>query len=118
MPAISPFRALCYAPHLREALDRLVAPPYDVLTDEQRRALAEGDPHNVVHLDLPQRAGTADPYQAASELLQRWVQDGVLVRDGRPAFYACEQTYRGPSGREAARRGFFARLTLEPFGSG
>lgn len=118
MPAISPFRALCYAPHLREALDRLVAPPYDVLTDEQRRALAEGHPHNVVHLDLPQRAGTADPYQAASELLQRWVQDGVLARDGRPAFYACEQTYRGPSGREAARRGFFARLTLEPFGSG
>jgi uncharacterized protein (DUF1015 family) len=118
MPAVSPFRALCYAPRLRGELDRLVAPPYDVLTDEQRRGLAEGHSHNVVHLDLPRPSGGEDPYQAASGLLERWVQDGVLVRDSRPAFYACEQIYRDPSGREAARRGFFARLMLEPFGSG
>jgi len=99
-------------------LDRLVAPPYDVLTEEQRKGLAEGDPHNVVHLDLPRPSGGEDPYQAAAGLLERWVQDGVLVRDVRPAFYACEQRYRDPSGREAVRRGFFARLMLEPFGSG
>src|SRR5207249_6992982 len=31
---------------------------------------------------------------------------------------AREQSYRTPSGAEATRRGFFARLTLEPSGSG
>lgn len=118
MPAASPFRALCYAPHLRASMDRLVAPPYDVLSDEQRRSLADGHPRNVVHLDLPRPSGEVDPYESAAALLQRWVEDGTLARDARPAFYACEQLYRDPSGREAARRGFFARLTLEPFESG
>src|SRR5688572_17135688 len=118
MPAVSPFRALCYGPRLRGAMDRLVAPPYDVLTEAQRLRLADGHPHNVVHLDLPRPSGGGDPYEFAAELVNRWVQEGVLARDARPAFYACEQIYRDPSGGEAARRGFFARLTLEPFGSG
>lgn len=118
MPALSPFRALAYAPDLRGEMDRLVAPPYDVLTDEQRRGLAEGHPHNVVHLDLPRPGQGVDPYESAAGLVHRWVRDGILTRDQRPAFYACEQRYSDPSGRETVRRGFFARLTLEPFGSG
>lgn len=118
MPAISPFRALCYAPHLRGGMDRLVAPPYDVLTEDQRLSLGDRHPNNVVHLDLPRPPQGEDPYEAAAGLLERWVHDGLLVRDTPPAFYACEQHYRDPSGREATRRGFFARLTLEPFASG
>lgn len=118
MPAISPYRALCYAPHLRGRMDRLVAPPYDVLTEEQRRSLGDRHPNNVVQLDLPRPPQGEDPYEAAAGLLERWVRDGLLVRDSRPSFYACEQRYRDSSGREVTRRGFFARLTLEPFGSG
>lgn len=118
MPAIAPFRALCYAPRLRGELDRLVAPPYDVLTEEQRHNLGARHANNVVHLDLPRPPTGEDPYAAAARLLESWVRDELLVREARPAFYACEQRYRHPSGSEATRRGFFARLTLEPFGSG
>jgi uncharacterized protein (DUF1015 family) len=118
VPVIAPFRALTYAPRLRPALDRLVAPPYDVLSEEQRSRLIARHDNNVVHVDLPRPSADGDSYAVAARLLGRWIRDRVLVRDAAPALYACEQRYRRPSGGEATRRGFFARLTLEPFGSG
>jgi uncharacterized protein (DUF1015 family) len=118
MPAIAPFRALSYSQPLRPVLDRLVAPPYDVLTEEQRACHLARHDNNVVHVDLPRSSTGIEPYNGAARLLERWIREDVLVRDTQTAFYACEQRYRLPSGGEATRRGFFARLTLEPFGSG
>jgi uncharacterized protein (DUF1015 family) len=118
MPAIAPFRALGYAPHLSTELDRLVAPPYDVQSEEQRARLAARHDNNIVHVDLPRPPAGEDPYQVAGRRITSWVRDGILTRDAEPAFYVCEQRYRRPTGGEATRRGFFARLTLEPLGAG
>lgn len=118
MPVVEPFRALCYAAPLRRDLDRLVAPPYDVIPDQRRQRLAARHENNIVRLDLPRPDGGADPYAWAARELARWVREGVLAREERPALYACEQRYRAPSGEELTRRGFFARLRLEPLGSG
>jgi uncharacterized protein (DUF1015 family) len=118
MPAVAPFRALTYAPRLRPILDRVVAPPYDVLTEVQRAGLLARHEENVVHVDLPRPSAGDEPYAGAARLLDRWIRDEVLVRDTQAALYVCEQRYSPPSGGEATRRGFFARLTLEPFGSG
>ena len=118
MAGITPFRALTYASRLRPELDRLVAPPYDVLSEAQRSRLAARHENNVVHVDLPRPPTGDEAYAGAARTLDRWIREDVLVRDTRPCFYACEQRYRRPTGGEAVRRGFFARLTLEPFGSG
>src|SRR5438093_5230437 len=118
MPAIAPFRALSYAPRLRASLDQLVAPPYDVQSEQQRALLGARHENNIVHVDLPRSPGGDDSYAAAARRVQGWIHDGILVRDAEPAFYLCEQRYRRPSGGETTRRGFFARLTLEPFGAG
>src|SRR5437867_3296783 len=117
MPHIEPFRALLYSTPLRASLDRLVAPPYDVLSEEQRARLAGRHEYNIVHVDLPRPEGAEDAYAAAASLLERWIREGVLTRDERAAFYACEQRYHAPSGQPATRRGFFARLRLEPLGA-
>ena len=53
MPTVSPFRALRYDEEAAGALDGLVAPPYDVIDDEARLGYLARDPHNVVHLTLP-----------------------------------------------------------------
>jgi uncharacterized protein (DUF1015 family) len=118
MPAVAPFRALTYSPRLRPILDRLVAPPYDVLTEEQRARLLARHDENVVHIDLPRPSAGDEPYAGAARLLDRWIGDEVLVRDAQAALYVCEQRYSPPSGGGATRRGFFARLALEPLGSG
>jgi uncharacterized protein (DUF1015 family) len=118
LPIVSPFRALCYAPALRAGLDRLVAPPYDVIPEERREVLAARHPNAIVRLDLPRPPAGGDPYAWAARLLGEWVREGILVREARPAFYALEQRYRAPSGGERTRRGLFARLRLEPLDSG
>jgi len=112
-----PFRALRYAPPGEVAIDRLIAPPYDVISGPQREQLA-AEPHNIVHLDLPAPAPGADPYAGAAKRLRDWIREGVLIRDPHLAFYVCEQDYRTPEGAARRRRGLFARLTLEPFDSG
>ncbi len=118
MPVVTPFRALTYSPSLRPVLDRLVAPPYDVLSEEQRARLMAGHENNVVHVDLARPPAGEGSYAGAARRLDRWQRDHILVRDTQPALYFCEQRYRRPSGEDTTRRGFFARLTLEPFGSG
>lgn len=117
MAAVSPFRALLYAPPHRDRLDRLIAPPYDVISREGRADLGARHARNIVHLDLPQDGGDA-AYTGAARRLREWVAAGDLVRDERPAVYPCEQRFRAPAGRTSRRRGFFARLGLEPFEAG
>jgi uncharacterized protein (DUF1015 family) len=116
MSRIAPFRALRFAPGPDDALARRLAPPYDVIAPERRRALA-ADPHNIVHLDLPE--GPADRvYADAARRLEAWRRDGTLTLDPAPAFHLAEQSFTDASGAARRRRGFFARLRLEPLEGG
>ena len=56
---LKPFRALRYDPERAGSLDRLVAPPYDVVTPELRAELLAASPYNAVRLvrpDAPEEA--------------------------------------------------------------
>jgi uncharacterized protein (DUF1015 family) len=100
-----------------ERLSALVAPPYDVITPPQRARLAAGDPHNVVHLILPE-GRTGDVYGAAAERLAEWRRSGVLVQDPDPAVYVLAQDFALPSGERRTRLGLFAALAAEPYEAG
>jgi uncharacterized protein (DUF1015 family) len=99
-------------------LSRVIAPPYDVISPEERVALAARDPHNVVRLILPEGEGDAK-YGSAAAILRAWVSEKVLVRDPEPAFYRYDQTFvppgSPPGARPLTRRGFLALVRLVPF---
>ena len=125
MPTVRAFRALRYSAEVVPDLTAVVAPPYDVISPELRRALLARDPRNVVRLDFPPgEPGDPDDderYRRAGRLLREWRSDGTLRRDPRPSLYAYEQAFHLPGagdGEPLVRRGVFARLTLEPFGPG
>jgi len=106
MARIRPFRALRYdVPDL----EAVVAPPYDVISDEQRREYLGRSPYNVVHLTLP------DSEQQAARDLASWQEDGVLVRDREPSYWWLSQDYVGPDGVQRRRQGFVASLHAEPY---
>ena len=116
MTALRPFRALRYDPS-RVDLDRVIAPPYDVVTPEERRQYWERDPHSAIRLELTREVGdeaTTD-YAGAAETLAAWRRAGVLRRDPRPALYALRQRFPGPDGEARVREGFFALLRLEDY---
>jgi uncharacterized protein (DUF1015 family) len=106
MAQIRPFRALRYSP-AAGSLVRLVAPPYDVISAQEREHYLALDPHNVVHLTLPE-----SEEQAARDLSD-WRADGVLERETEPAVWALSQSYTGPDGLARIRNGLVVTVRLE-----
>jgi uncharacterized protein (DUF1015 family) len=116
MAQIAPLTPIHYEPsRLPGGLASVVAPPYDVISPEERKALAARDPHNVVRLILPEGEGDAK-YANAAALLTSWRSEGVIVRDEEPAFYRYDQTFAPPGGgARRTRRGFLALVRVVPF---
>ena len=108
MAVVKPLRALRYDEAAAGPLETLVAPPYDVVSDEQRAELRARSPHNVVRLTLP------DSEEEAARTLAEWREQGVLV-DEPPAVWALSQDYVGPDGIARRRDGIVASLEVEPY---
>jgi uncharacterized protein (DUF1015 family) len=107
VPTVRPFRALRYT----EPLDPLVAPPYDVISPEQRLDYLARSPHNIVHLTLP------DSEEQAARDLASWRESGVL-REEEPLYWWVAQDYTGPDGVARTREGFAASVPVTPYDAG
>ena len=116
MAEFRPFRGLRYDPAVSGPLDRVVAPPYDVISPAQQQALYDQSPFNVVRLEYGREQGDAR-YSAAAADLAAWRGQGVLRLESAPALYLYEQRFRR-DGREYRRRAVFGRVRLEPFERG
>lgn len=112
MAQLKPFRALRYDVGTAGPLDRLVAPPHDVIDEEAKARLLAASPHNVVRLVRP------DDVDEAARLLEAWRDEGVLVREEQPAVWLLEEEFRAPNGASHVRRGIVARVRLEPYERG
>src|SRR2546423_4288423 len=110
MADVQPLKTLRYEPSAVGSLEDVIAPPYDVIDSQERAQLLARSPFNVVEIDLPQVNG-GDPYQHASETLDEWRHQGVVVSEREPAMWALEQRYTF-DGDDYTRRGFFARVRV------
>jgi uncharacterized protein (DUF1015 family) len=95
--------------------ERLAAPPYDQIDDAARDRFHAASPYQFVHLTRP--AGGPDPYRHAAELHGRWLREGIIARDERPALYPYVVELAGaPAGAPAAGRrlGVMALVAYAP----
>ena len=111
MPTVKPFRPLRFDTSVAGPLGRLVAPPYDVISDEARAEYLSRSPYNVVHLTLP------DTPEGAARDLADWRARGVLVED-RPSYWWIAQDYVGPDGVARTREGIGAAIPVTPYEDG
>jgi uncharacterized protein (DUF1015 family) len=116
---VSPLRGVRFDPG-RVELGRVLAPPYDVISDAQREQLYAQDPHNIVRIDYGREepgdtAGVEDRYTRAAAQLQSWQAEGVLRRDGRPAVYVHDHAFTGVDGSPRVRRGIHVRVPALPW---
>ena len=109
MARVRPFNAVRYDERSAGPLERLIAPPYDVLGPEERERYLAESPYNVVHLTLP------DDEERAAGLWRDWLAEGILARDDEPALWWLEQDYVGPDGVERTRGGLVCALHAEPY---
>ncbi|MFC1808829.1 DUF1015 domain-containing protein [Candidatus Omnitrophota bacterium] len=94
-----------------------VAPPYDIISEEQREVLAGRD-YNIINIDKPGSNDDESRYERAKELFSQWRDEGVLVTEEEEALYVYQEEYSIPE-RDASERyirtGFFTALKLEEF---
>ena len=112
MAEVKPFRAERYDESKAGPLERLVAPPYDVISPEQREEYLARSPYNVVHLTLP------DDEEQAGRDVTAWREEGVLARETDPGYWLLSQDYVGPDGVSRTRSGLVASLRAEPYENG
>lgn len=120
MADIQAFRGLRFDLSKVGSLSEVVAPPYDVISVEASAELYEKNEHNVVRLILNQGDKLLPEqtvYERAAEYLKNWKNDGILRADGVGTIYVYHQTFK-VEGIEYTRRGFIARVRIEPFGQG
>ncbi|MBO5699606.1 MAG: DUF1015 domain-containing protein [Bacteroidaceae bacterium] len=93
---IKPFAALRPPKHLVEKVE---CRAYDVLDSEEARQEAEGNPMSMYHINKPEinlEPGTPDTdprvYGAAAEQLQKFIEEGWVVKDDKENYYLYAQT--------------------------
>ncbi|MCX6356612.1 MAG: DUF1015 domain-containing protein [Candidatus Aureabacteria bacterium] len=122
MARIFPLRGYRYNRDTIKGISAVIAEPYDKITPELQEAYYTRDPHNIVRFSkgkiTPQDDSSNNQYTRAREYLEKWIAEGVLVRDSSPALYVYNQEYSFAGGLAKVRHGFIALGELEEFGKG
>ena len=115
MPRFEPFQALRYRRNID--LHDVCSPPYDVLSDADRLALATAHANNIVHIDMPVSA-TGNAYEHAATVLKQWMSDGVMVRDETPSFTLYRMRFTDSTGKPRNVVGVIGALEVVDEGAG
>ncbi len=122
MAEIKPFKGLLYNPAKVGDLNKVMAPPYDVISPKKQDELYSRHPNNIIRLILgktgPDDKEGSDRYSRAADELKRWIGTGVLVKDEKPSIYYYNQSYKLKDGSVQTRKGFIALSKLQDFGKG
>ncbi len=121
MPEIRPFRGVRYDVARVGMLADVVAPPYDVIGEGLQARLYDRSPYNIIRVELnrqeAQDASGEDRYRRAAAFLNDWLKQGVLREEDHPALYVYSQEFE-VEGQTYLRRGFLARVRVQPLGQG
>ena len=121
MAEILPFRGIRYNEEKVAGLETVTAPPYDIVSPQDRDRLYEKSDCNIIRLilgkDFPGDDVENNKYIRAADFLHGWLREGILREDEKEGVYIYEQEYSYKGSRKT-RRGFIALLRLEDFGRG
>jgi len=121
MAKIAPFRGYVYNQAKANGIDKLVCPPYDIISPLEQQELYRKSPHNVIRLEY----GLASPgdteednrYTRAAAVLADWSKAEVLQQEKAPAFYIYEMEYKTGNSTKKLR-GLICLVRIEDYDSG
>lgn len=121
MAKIAPFQGILYNQGKAGDIDRLVCPPYDIISAAEQQELYRRSPNNVIRLEYgltsPADSDEDNRYTRSSAVFLDWVRSGVLEQGSQPALYIYEMEYR--SGGETRKlRGFICLVRIEDYETG
>ncbi len=114
MAEIRAFKALRFDTEKAGAIEELVCPPYDIISEEQRQEYIYRNSNNIIRLELPKGD---EPYKTAGEVLKKWLDRGILKKDSEDAVYIYEEEF-SINGIHAKFKGCIVRVKIEEFSKG
>ena len=122
MERILPFRGLKYNKNIVGNLSSVLAPPYDVISEETQKTLLTGHPFNVIRLEYGQLIDTDtdidNRYTRSKETLTEWIYSGVLLTDRQPSLYIYGQQFEDAGGNTHVNKGVICLVHLDEFETG
>jgi len=118
---IAPFIGIRYNQTVAGELSKVVSPPYDVISPEDRVHYHQLHPNNFVRLVLGEEFETDDEadnrFTRAKSYLDDWLARGILKPGPEPSIYVYQQLFeRG--GRPHRIRGFTCAVRLHDYADG
>ena len=114
MATIKAYKGLRFNCEKAGKIDELVCPPYDIINDDQREGYIQTNPHNIIRLELPKGKNR---YLQASEILENWLNEGILIKEDKPAIYIYEEEFAAYGERKSIK-GIICRVKIEEFSKG
>jgi uncharacterized protein (DUF1015 family) len=113
VPKIEPFRGVHYDPMRTYGLSPVIGPPQDLPDLGEAARLIEQHPFHSLRLELgdPDVNGWTSPERVRESVYQRWIDDGVLIKQPEPVFFVHEHRYR-QDGIYHRRLGLFATAEI------
>jgi len=118
MVDVQPLQGIRYVSQAIGDLSQVVAPPYDVISEEAQARYYARNPYNIIRLELgrdePDDTVLNNRYTRAASMLAEWRVQDILREDDAPRYYCYQQafTYNGQS---YTRTSLLARVRLEPW---
>ena len=115
MANIQAFRGMRYNTERAGELEELCCPPYDIISEKERKRYLARNKYNVIRLELPKDGD--DVYKNAAEVLDSWREQGILIHEEKPAIYIYEEEFNAYNTRRSIK-GIIARVKVEEFSKG
>lgn len=116
MATVKAFKALRYTDGSN--LEKLVTPPYDIISEKQQEKYYNSHENNVIRLEYGKIFDTDNEndnrYTRAGEFLKKFKDNGILKTDEKNAFYIYEEKFE-IKGETKSFKGIFSRVKLEEF---
>lgn len=119
MSTIKPFKSVYYNQDKVKDFALVMAPPYDVISDEMQMELHNKSPYNFTHIDFAKDQDKDDQknnkYTRAKKIFGEWLKEDVMVQDDEPCVYFYKEEY-SIQGQKHSRMGFVSLMQLQDAG--
>jgi uncharacterized protein (DUF1015 family) len=121
MVKIKPFKGIRYNQGENNSMEKLVSQPYDRIRYGLRKKYYELSEYNIARIIKNKEEETDNEqenvYSRAQALYNKWLAEGVLKQEEKPAIYVYNQTFK-VNGRLHTRKGFICTIELTSFDEG
>ena len=114
MAIVRPFNGMRFTDKAGK-IGEVCCPPYDIISEEQRKKFIKKNTNNVIRLELPGNKSTS--YKKAKETLDNWLNEGVLEIEKEPCLYIYEEKF-SVEGKEYSFKGIIGKVFLYEFEKG